>query len=92
LNVARRNEAVACDVVYSINPAVNDGSAAAVMFVGLDSQVTDIYGVKTDKQFVNTLEDQIVDRGAPHKLISDGARVIISSKIVDILGTLCIKS
>ena len=92
LNVARRNEAVACDIVYSDTPAVNDGSTAAVMFVGLDSQVTDIYGIKTDKQFVNTLEDQIVDRGAPHKLISDGARVIISDKIVDILRTLCIKS
>jgi hypothetical protein len=41
---------------------------------------------------VNTLEDNIIDRGAPHKLISDRAQVIISNKIVDILRTLCIKS
>jgi hypothetical protein len=39
-----------------------------------------------------TLEDNIIDRGAPHKLVSDCAQVIISDKIVDILRTLCIKS
>jgi hypothetical protein len=46
LNVARCNEAVARDIVYSDTPAVNDESTTAVMFVGLDLQVTDINGVK----------------------------------------------
>jgi hypothetical protein len=92
LNNARRNEAVACDIVYSDTPVINDGSVAAVIFVGIDSQVTNIYGIKTDKYFVNTLEDNIIDCGAPHKLISDRAQVIISNKIIDILRTLCIKS
>jgi hypothetical protein len=41
-----------------------------------------MYGIKTAKQFVNTLEDNIIDRGAPHKLISDCAQVIISDKIL----------
>jgi hypothetical protein len=41
---------------------------------------------------VKTLEDSIIDCGAPHKLISDCAQVIISNKIVDFLRTLCIKS
>jgi hypothetical protein len=92
LNVARRNEAVACDIVYSDTPAINDGSVAAVIFVGIDSQATNIYGIKTDKKFVNTIEDNIIDHGAPHKLISDRAQVIISDKIVDILRNLSIKS
>ena len=92
LNVTRRNEPIACDIIYSDVPAIDDGSTAAVIFVGLDTQVTDIYGIKTDKQFVNTLEDNITNRGAPHKLISDKAQVNISNKVQDILRTLCIKS
>jgi hypothetical protein len=90
LNVTRRNESVACDIVYADVPAINDGSIAAVLFVGTDTQVTDVYGIKTDKQFVNTLEDNITQRGAPNKLISDSAQVIIGNKVQDILRTLCI--
>lgn len=90
LNVTRRNESVACDIVYSDVPAVDNGSTAAVIFTGLDTQVTDVYSIKTDKQFVNTLEDNIRYRGAPTKLISDRAQVEISNKVLDILRTLCI--
>ena len=92
LNVSRRNESVACDIVYSDTPAIDDGSTAAVLFVGTDTQVTDIYGIKTDKQFVNTLEDNIIQRGAPNKLVSDRAQVIVSNKVLDILRTFCIKN
>jgi hypothetical protein len=92
LNVLRRQEPVACDIVYADVPAVNDGSIAAVLFVGTETQVTDIYGIKSDKQFINTLEDNIIQRGAPHKLISDSAQVIISNKVQDILRNLCIKN
>ena len=92
LNVTRRNEPVACDIVYADVPAIDNGSTAAVLFVGTETQVTDVYGIKTDKQFVNTLEDNITNRGAPHKLISDSAQVIISHKVHDILRTLCITS
>jgi hypothetical protein len=38
LNVARRQESVACDIVYSDVPAINDGSIAAVLFVSIDTQ------------------------------------------------------
>jgi hypothetical protein len=51
--------------VYSDVPAIYDGSTAAVIFVGTNTQVTDVYGIKTDKQCVNTLEDNIIQRGAP---------------------------
>ena len=92
LNVTRRNEPAACDIVYADVPAIDDGSIAAVIFVGTDTQVTDVYGIKSDKQFINTLEDNITQRGAPHKLISDSAQVIIGNKVQDILRTLCIDS
>jgi hypothetical protein len=63
---------------------------AAVLFTGTETHVTDIYGIKNDKEFVNTLEDNIRQRGAPTKLISDCAQVEISKKVLDILRTLCI--
>jgi hypothetical protein len=66
----------------------NDGSIAAVLFVGIDTQETDVYGIKTNKQFVYTLEDSIIQLGAPHKLISDSAQDIVSNKVQDILRTL----
>jgi hypothetical protein len=36
LNVTRRNESVACDIVYSDEPAVDNGATAAVIFTGFD--------------------------------------------------------
>ena len=53
-NVKRRNEPVATDTVFSDTPAVDCGVTAAQIFVGRDSLVADAYGVKTDKEFVNT--------------------------------------
>jgi hypothetical protein len=90
LNVHRRNEPIATDTVYSDTPAIDGGETHAQLFVGTESLVTDVVGMKTDKQFVNTLEDNIRHRGAPTKLISDRAQVQISNKVKDILRALCI--
>ena len=68
-NVKRRSEPVATDTVHSDAPAVDDGSTCAQIFVGTKTLVIDVYGIKTDKQFVNTLEDNIRKRGAMDKLI-----------------------
>ena len=92
LNVHRRSEPVACDIVYSDTPAVDNGSTSAVIFVGTKTNVTDAYGIKTDKQFINTLEDNIRERGAPTKLISDRAQVEISNKVLDMLRVLFVAS
>ena len=89
-NVRRRNEAVATDTVFSDVPAVDNGAKAAQLFVGRKSLVADVYGCKTDKQFVNTLEDNIRERGAMDKLISDGAKAETSTRIKDILRALVI--
>jgi hypothetical protein len=60
----------------------------AQIFVGIKSFVTNVKGMKTESQFLNTLEDNICRRGAPNKLISDQAQVEISNKVKDILRNL----
>jgi hypothetical protein len=89
-NVRRRNEAVATDTIFSDTPAVDSGVQAAQLFVGRTSLVADVYPVKTDKEFVNTLEDNIRERGAMDKLISDCARAETSTRVKDILRALVI--
>jgi hypothetical protein len=59
LNVHRWNEPVTTDTVYSNTPAIGGGETYAQIFVGTESLVTDVEGMKTDAQFVNTLEDNI---------------------------------
>ena len=59
MNVRRRNEPVATDTVYSDTPAIDDGSTSAQIFVGTETLLTDVCGMKSDKQFVNTLEDNM---------------------------------
>jgi len=90
LNVHRRDEPVATDTIYSDTPAVDSGATIAQVFVGVESLVTDVYAIKTDRQFINTLEDQIRTRGAPTKLISDRAQVEISNQVKEILRAYCI--
>ena len=50
-------------------PDAHDGSTCAQMFAVTKTLVTDVYGMKIDKKFVNTLEDNIRKRGAMDKLI-----------------------
>ena len=51
LNIPRRHEPVATDTVFSDTPAQ--------VFVGRDTLVADAYPMKSAKQFVNTLQDNI---------------------------------
>ena len=71
-------------------PAIDDGSTIAQIYVGQNTLFTDVYPMKTEKQFVNTLEDKIRKRGAMDKLISDRSQVEISHKAKDILRAYCI--
>ena len=84
-NVHRRNEPVATDTVYSDTPAIDNGITAAQFFVGTESMVCDVYPLKSDKQFLNVLQDNIQRCGAMSKLISNRAQVEISNKVQDIL-------
>ena len=85
INVPRRHEAVATDIVYSDTPAVDSGVKQAQLFIGKESLVSHIYPMRSGKQFVNTLEDNIHRHGAMDKLISDSAKNEISHKVKDIL-------
>ena len=83
---------MATDTIFFDTPAVDSGVTSAQFFVGCESMVCDVYPMKTSKQFVRTLEDNIRDRGAMNQLISDSAQVEISNKVQDILRSLFIKS
>ena len=85
LNVPKRHEAVATDTVYSDTPAVDNGVKQAQLFVGKESLVSNVYPMRSGKQFVNTLEDNIHRCGAVDKLISDSAKNEISHKVKEIL-------
>ena len=85
LNILRRHESVATDTVFSDTPAVDSGVKQAQVFFGMDTLVADAYPMKSGKQFVNTLEDNIRRRGAMDKFLSDSAKTEISNKVMDIL-------
>jgi hypothetical protein len=58
-NVWRRNEPVASDTIFSEVAAMHQWPNDGPDFVGRTSLVIDIYGMSSEKQFVNTLEDVI---------------------------------
>ena len=64
-NITRRSEAVATDTIFSDTPAFDDGSTMAQFFCGCDTLVCDAYGIKSTKQFINTLSDNINTSGCP---------------------------
>ena len=90
-NISRCSEAVATDTIFSDTPAVDDGSTMAQFFCGRDTLVCDAYGIKSTKQFINTLSDNIRKRGAMDTLISDGGKYEISKRVTDLLRSLFIK-
>ena len=92
LNVRPRDEPVATDTVYSDTPAIDCGVTSAQLFIGTTTNTKDVYPIKSDKQFVNTLLDNITQRGAPTKLISDRAQVEISERVKQVLRPLHIST
>ena len=63
----------------------------AQFFCGHDNLVCDSYGIKSTKQFINTLSDNIRKRGAMDTLISDGGKYEISKQVTDLLCSLFIQ-
>jgi hypothetical protein len=92
LNVHPRDEPVATDTIYSDTPAIDCGITSAQLFVGTRTHTADVYPIKSDKQFVNTLLDNITQRGTPTKLISDRAQVEISERVKQVLRPLHIST
>ena len=86
LNIPRRHEAVATGTVFSDTSAVYSGVKQPQVFVGRDTLVADAYPMKSGKQFVYTLEDNIRRQGAMDELLRDSAKKEISNKVMDILS------
>jgi hypothetical protein len=59
VKIHRRNEPVATDTDFSDTPAIDGGETMAQIFVGTETLVTDVEGMKSEKQFINALEDNI---------------------------------
>ena len=57
LNAKWRSEAVATYVIYWNIPAIDDGSKCSQVFVGTNIIASDVHGMKSDKEFINSLED-----------------------------------
>jgi len=90
MHALRRHEPVATDTVHTDCPAIGTGQTAAQVFIGRKTHVIDIFGVRTDAEFVNTLLDVIRKRGAMDHLISDLAAAGLSTRIKDVLRALVI--
>ena len=71
MSVYCNEETVATNTIYYDTPAIENGSTCAQLFVGTRSLVSYAYGMKTDKQFVNTFKENIRTRGKMSKLISN---------------------
>ena len=85
-NVHRQHEPVATDMVFADVPAIYSGGCKMAQgFVGRYSMVADVYLMGSQKEFVQTLTDQIRHRGAMDMLISDRGEAEISHRVKDIL-------
>ena len=90
-NIPRCSEAVATDTIFSDTPAVDDGLTMAQFFCGHNTLVCDAYGIKSTKQFINNLSDNIRKWGAMDTLTSDGGKYEISKRVTDLLRSLFIQ-
>ena len=59
LKVKRRSEPVATDAVHCDAPTIHNGSTCAKAFVSAKPLLTNVHGMKSDEQLVNSLEDNI---------------------------------
>ena len=90
-SIPRCSEDVAKDTIFSDTPAVDDGSTMAQFFYGHDTLVCDAYGIKSTKQFINTLSDNIRKWGSMDTLTSDGGKYEIPKGVTNLLHSLFIQ-
>ena len=82
---------MATDTAFSDTPAIHDGSTMAQFFVGKATLGCDANMIKSQKQLIYTLYDNIKTRGAMDTIITDGGKNEISKKVSDLLRSLFIK-
>ena len=87
LNIPRRQESVVTDTVYDDTSAIDYGHTRTQFYCETDLKVYDIYGMKMDKQCINSFEDIIRQRGAMDRLMSDKSQIETSGIFLDVLRT-----
>ena len=90
-SIPRCSEDVGTDTIFSETPAVDDGSTMTKFFYGHDTFTCGTYGIKSTKQFINTLSANTRKWGAMITLTSDGGTYDISKGVTDLLHSLFIQ-
>ena len=90
LNVRRLQETFAKDTFFSSEKALG-GFTMAQLYVGKTSIFTEVYGMRTENQMAETLQDFIRQWGAPSGLLLDSARSETSKVVKNILRMYGIK-
>ncbi len=90
LYVKRLRETFATDTFFSSEKALN-GETCAQIYVGKKSHLTEVFGMTTESQMAETLQDFIRKWGAPDALLSDNAKSEISKNVKRILREYGIK-
>ena len=90
LNIPRRDEDLASDTIFSDTPAVDGGQTMAQAYIGCTTHSYHVYPMQREKDFLHTLQDCVVEHGAPNRLLTDNAQAEKSQKVHDYLRTMLI--
>ena len=90
-SIPRCSEDVGTDTIFSETPAVDDGSTMTKFFYGHDTFTCGTYGIKSTKQFINTLSANTRKWGAMITLTSDGGTYDISKGVTNLPHSLFIQ-
>ena len=90
LNVRRLKETYATDTFFATTKALH-GETMVQLYAGRKSMFTVVYGMKSETQMPETLQDFIREWGAMQGLKSDNAKAQLSAKVLDILRMYNIK-
>ena len=88
MNVRRRNEFDATDMIYSNVKAHSTGVTTAHLFTGCTSKLLDGYACKTghSADFLQAMQQRNITRGVPSRLIADNAPLYRGSAITKYLN------
>ena len=84
LNCKRLNEIFATDMFFALSKALG-GYTCAQIYVGKVSILTKVFGMKSENEMKDTLQDFIRKWGALHSLLSDNTKSEVSNAVKDIL-------
>jgi hypothetical protein len=93
LNIPRRNEDVAMDILFHSTAAIDTGGCiAAQFFIGCKPIFrSDVPLKDSDADFPSALMEEIRKCGAMNRIISDSTKAEVSARVKQILNTLVIK-